>query len=267
LNGTILLAHVFTAHLGICQGVVVEHFCLTQPCCNVKSLSAVSVLESDKRRFSMKRLALASAAFLMALSLSPTANAAEETAIFAGGCFWCVEKDFDHVKGVVSTTSGYAGGTKKDPAYDNHEGYIEAVKVVFDNSKISYDALTAHFLRTIDVTDAGGQFCDRGYSYIPALFPLDAKQKSAASAALADAGKALGAEIVVKLSDNTSFFDAEDYHQNYYLGENRVLTRFGYIKQSEAYANYREGCGRNARVNQLWRDAAYTFPAGGQENS
>lgn len=196
-------------------------------------------------------------------SLVTPAFAKTETAIFAGGCFWCVEKDMDHVKGVKSTVSGYAGGTLKNPAYDNHDGYTEAVKVEFDSDVISYAALTAHFLRTIDVTDGEGQFCDRGESYIPALFPLDSKQKAAAESALKDAAKDLGKPIAVKLGNNPNFGDAEDYHQNYYQGTNRVVSRFGIVKQSEAYAGYRKGCGRDARVKEVWGNAAYSFPAGG----
>jgi peptide-methionine (S)-S-oxide reductase len=211
----------------------------------------------------MLRSIVASTTLALAFLAAPAVKAAEETAIFAGGCFWCVESDMDHVKGVVSTTSGYAGGTMKNPSYQDHEGYTESVKVVFDNAVISYDSLTAHFLRTIDVTDGGGQFCDRGDSYIPALFPLNDAQKAAAAAALKGAEKDLGQPLAVKLSDNPSFFDAEDYHQNYYLGQNRTLTRFGYVKQSDAYAGYRKGCGRDARVKEVWGDKAYSFPAGG----
>lgn len=200
-----------------------------------------------------------SAGFLSA----PGLHAAKaETAIFAGGCFWCVESDMDHVKGVSETISGYAGGTMKSPTYENHEGYTEAVKVEFDPKVISYAQLTAHFLRSIDAVDGNGQFCDQGPSYIPALFPLDEKQRGDAQAALQDAGKALGQDTAVKLSDNPSFVPAEDYHQNYYLGTNRVLTRFGWIKQSDAYERYREGCGRDERIKQLWGKAAFTFPAG-----
>jgi peptide-methionine (S)-S-oxide reductase len=195
---------------------------------------------------------------------APVANAAEETAIFAGGCFWCVESDMDLVKGVKSTTSGYGGGTMKNPTYENHDDHIEAVKVVFDNSVITFDQLTAHFLRTIDVTDGQGQFCDRGHSYIPALLPLDDKQKASANKALKDAEKDLGQPIAVLLSDNSSFYDAEDYHQNYYLGENRVLSRFGVVKQKDAYKGYRKGCGRDARVKEVWGEKAFTFPAGGE---
>ena len=200
-------------------------------------------------------------AFTTVIWVSPLAHA--ETAIFAGGCFWCVESDMDHVKGVTATISGYAGGTTKDPKYQDHEGYTEAVKVEFDPKLISYESLTAHFLRTIDVTDGEGQFCDRGHSYIPALFPLDEKQKIAAAQALKEAGNNFKQPIAVELSDNPSFYDAEDYHQNYYLGTGRTLTRFGYVKQSDAYEGYREGCGRDERVKQVWGKAAYSFPDGG----
>lgn len=211
----------------------------------------------------MLRTLLASTTLAIAFLSAPGVRAADETAIFAGGCFWCVESDMDHVKGVKATISGYAGGTMEKPTYENHEGYTEAVKVTFDNSVISYDALVAHFLRTIDVTDGEGQFCDRGASYVPALFPVDDKQKQAAAKALKDAEKDLGAPLAVKLSDNPTFADAEDYHQNYYLGENSILSRFGYVKQSEAYKGYRKGCGRDARVKEVWGDKAFSFPAGG----
>jgi peptide-methionine (S)-S-oxide reductase len=211
----------------------------------------------------MFRSLLASTVLAIGFLAAPGVHAAEETAIFAGGCFWCVESDMDHVKGVTSTTSGYAGGTMKSPSYENHEGYTEAVKVVFDNSVISYDSLVGHFLRTIDVTDGEGQFCDRGSSYIPALFPLDEKQKAAAAAALKAAATDVGQATNVLLGDNPSFTDAEGYHQDYYLGSKRTLTRFGWVKQSDAYKRYREGCGRDARVKEVWGSKAYGFPAGG----
>ena len=199
-------------------------------------------------------------ALALLLSLASASYAKAETAIFAGGCFWCVESDMDHVKGVTSTVSGYAGGTTPNPTYKRHKGYTEAVKVEFDPKLISYEQLTAHFLRTIDVVDGEGQFCDRGESYIPALFPLDAAQREAASRALEQVEKDLGQPHAVKLGDNPSFVAAEDYHQDYYLGDNTVLTRFGLIAQSEAYKRYREGCGRDARVKALWGDAAFSFP-------
>lgn len=207
------------------------------------------------------RLDLIAAALAAATIATVSAGwARAETAILAGGCFWCVESDMDHVKGVSSTISGYAGGTKPNPTYRSHEGYTEAVKVEFDPKVISYEELTAHFLRTIDAVDGGGQFCDRGSSYIPALFPLTPGQKAAASRALDGAEKALGQPLAVKLSDTPTFVAAEDYHQDYYKGENRVLTRFGYVTQANAYKRYREGCGRDARVRALWGDQAFGFP-------
>lgn len=197
--------------------------------------------------------------FVAALALLFTTLPAQaETAIFAGGCFWCVEKDMDHIKGVTRTTSGYAGGTTDNPTYEDHEGYTEAVEVEFDPKVVSYSELVRRFLRTIDVTDGRGQFCDRGDSYVPSIFFQTSEQEQAAKAAVADAENALGEAIAVPVRPHTRFGKAEDYHQNYYMGEDLVLTRFGIIKQSEAYANYRKGCGRDARVKEVWGKAAYT---------
>lgn len=197
-------------------------------------------------------IALTFAAFALA------APASAETAIFAGGCFWCVEKDMDHIMGVTSTVSGYAGGTMEKPTYRDHEGNQEAVKIEFDPKVIDYKSLVSRFLRTIDVTDDGGQFCDRGPSYETGIYPLNDEQRKQATEAIAGAERALGARIVVPIRERSTFADAEDYHQNYYLGENRVLTRFGYVKQSDAYAGYRKGCGRDARVKEVWGKQAYT---------
>ncbi len=209
----------------------------------------------------MRRIltALAFATLLAPLFGATAAQAKPETAVFAGGCFWCVESDFDKIKGVTATTSGYAGGTMKTPTYRNHEGNQEAVKVEFDNAVVSYADLVAQFLRSTDVVDAGGQFCDRGDAYISAIFTMSDEQQKAAEAAKAEAEKALGQKIVTPIKPFTTFADAEDYHQNYYLGQNRVLTRFGWIKQADAYEKYREGCGRDQRVKELWGKAAYTL--------
>jgi peptide-methionine (S)-S-oxide reductase len=203
---------------------------------------------------------LSAALIISATLFAPQlAFAKPETAVFAGGCFWCVESNFDKVKGVTATTSGYAGGTIKHPTYDNHEGNQEAVKIEFDNAVVSYADLVARFLRSTDVVDAGGQFCDRGDAYISAIFPMSEDQNKTAKAEITQAEKALGKKIVTPIKPFTTFGDAEDYHQNYYLGKNRVLTRFGWIKQSDAYEEYRKGCGRDARVKELWGKAAYTL--------
>ncbi len=199
-------------------------------------------------------------AILVALSLYPTSSIAKtETAVFAGGCFWCVESDFDKVKGVISTTSGYAGGTMKNPTYHDHEGNQEAVKVEFDSDIVPYDKLVAGFLRTIDVTDDGGQFCDRGDSYVSAIWTMNDAQKAAAEKAVKDAETQLGKKIATPVKPFTTFTDAEDYHQNYHLGENRIFTRFGWVKQSYAYEQYRLGCGRDEQVKAVWGNQAYTI--------
>jgi peptide-methionine (S)-S-oxide reductase len=220
------------------------------------------ILEAEEN--AMFKLFLA-ATFLSSGFLSGTAAsfAATDTAVFAGGCFWCVESDMDKVNGVVATTSGFSGGSSANPTYKSHDGHTEAVKVEFDPAVVSYDALVNHFLRTIDVTDAGGQFCDRGSSYVSAVFAIGKEQAAAADKAIARARADLGKDIATPVTAFTSFTAAEDYHQNYYLGSNRVITRFGIIKQSEAYKKYREGCGRDQRVKEVWGKAAYSFPAGG----
>ena len=181
-----------------------------------------------------------------------------ETAIFAGGCFWCVEKDMDHIAGVTKTTSGYAGGTLENPTYENHEGHVEAVKVEFDPKLFPMTNCWRDFVRTIDVTDAEGQFCDRGFAYTTAVFTTTPEQAKAAEAVYKAAAAQLGQAIVTPVKPATTFTPAEDYHQDYYIGENRVFTRFGYVKQSDAYAGYRKGCGRDARVKQVWGTNAYT---------
>ncbi|MFN3605892.1 MAG: peptide-methionine (S)-S-oxide reductase MsrA [Cypionkella sp.] len=179
-----------------------------------------------------------------------------EKAVVAGGCFWCVEADFEKVAGVSSVVSGYTGGDSANPTYQNHEGHYEAVEITFNPSVISYDAVIAKFLRSVDVTDAGGQFCDRGPAYRTAIFPLNAAQTAAAQAELAKAEADLGQSIVTPILPAKTFWIAEDYHQDYYKGQNLVITRGGLKKQSEAYKFYRDGCGRDARVRQVWGNAA-----------
>ena len=211
----------------------------------------------------MKTKALAALALLLLAGTALAETARAETVVFAGGCFWCVEKDMDHIKGVTSTISGYAGGTMDDPTYENHSGYTEAVLVEFDSKIVSYDELVARFLRTIDVTDGDGQFCDRGGSYVPAIFPRSDEQVETSTKAVAIAEKTLGQKLAVPVVAGARFAKGEDYHQNYYLGENRVFTRFGWIKQAEAYKNYRKACGRDARVKSVWGSEAYTAGKGG----
>lgn len=205
------------------------------------------------------RILAAVFAFSLALPGVAAAPAAAETALFAGGCFWCLESDMDAVAGVTSTESGYAGGTSDNPTYKTYEqgGHREVVKVEFDPGVVSYSALVSIFLRTIDVTDAGGQFCDRGYAYSTAVYALDDAQARQAKAAIAEANRELGGKVVTPVEPSARFWPAEDYHQNYYRSSERTLSRFGYVKRSDAYKGYRKGCGRDERVRAVWGGEAY----------
>jgi peptide-methionine (S)-S-oxide reductase len=188
------------------------------------------------------------------------AQAATEKAIVAGGCFWCVEADFESVPGVKSVVSGYTGGTTANPTYKKvgagGTGHFEAVEIAFDPAKVSYAKIIELFFRSVDPTDAGGQFCDRGDSYRTAVFPLNAEQAAVAEAEKARAAAELRHKIVTPVIAAGRFYKAEAYHQDYYKGSNIVITRRGPKSQSEAYKFYRKACGRDERVKQLWGKAA-----------
>lgn len=197
---------------------------------------------------------------LLSAVVATASHAAEEKAIVAGGCFWCVEADFEKVPGVVSVVSGYTGGTVENPTYKQvtagGTGHYEAVEITFDSARISYDEVLRLFLRSVDPLDAGGQFCDRGDSYRTAIFVSDTAQRAAAEAAVAEATGILGAPVVTPVLGAGAFWPAEDYHQDYYKSRDIVLTRAGPKQKRNAYAFYREACGRDARVKALWGDAA-----------
>ncbi|MGD9804173.1 MAG: peptide-methionine (S)-S-oxide reductase MsrA [Hyphomicrobiaceae bacterium] len=169
-----------------------------------------------------------------------------EVATFAGGCFWCVESDFDRVDGVISTVSGFMGGTTPRPTYKQvtagGTGHREVVQITFDPGKVSYSQLVEHFWRTIDPYDAGGQFCDRGESYTTAIFVHSAEQKKIAEASKATLEKSgpLKEPIATVIRDAGPFTAAEDYHQNFYK------------TNSVRYKFYRYGCGRDQRVEAIW---------------
>jgi peptide-methionine (S)-S-oxide reductase len=190
------------------------------------------------------------AIMLLVLSTLTTSAYAKtlQTAIFAGGCFWCVESDFDKVEGVVETTSGYTGGTVANATYKQvtrgGTGHYEAVRIVFDADITSYDQLLYVFWRTVDPTDAGGQFCDRGDSYRTAIFATDAAQAVNAKASKAALNGRLSGPIVTPILAASDFWEAEDYHQNYH---NTNSLKYGF---------YRSRCGRDARVKDLWGDEA-----------
>lgn len=183
-----------------------------------------------------------------------------EELIVAGGCFWCVESDFESVPGVIEVVSGYTGGTTKNPTYKQigkgGTGHYEAVEITFNPAQVSREALLQMFFRSVDPTDAGGQFCDRGESYRTAVFVSRPSEKTLAEKVKAEAQNALGHKIVTPILDANRFYEAEAYHQDYYKGSKIVLTRFGPIKQSKAYKRYRDACGRDQRVKALWGDAA-----------
>lgn len=197
------------------------------------------------------------AAFAMGAAVSQPAFAETKSLIVAGGCFWCVEKDFEHVAGVIKAESGYAGGQKANPTYRDHPGHREVVKITYDSSVVDYDTLVSTFLRTIDVFDTGGQFCDRGYQYSPAIHAANDAEKAAAQAAVAEASSALGKPIAVPVEGAVKFWIAEDYHQDYYKSTEKQLTRFGLIERKDAYLKYRNACGRDKRVKQIWGSEAY----------
>ena len=200
----------------------------------------------------MKRV---SGAIVFALALSgmtalPLAAKAETAvAIFAGGCFWCVESDFDHVPGVLETVSGYTGGTTDNPTYQNHmkAKHREAVKITYDPAVVTYEQLLYGFWRSVDPTDGGGQFCDRGHSYTTAIYALDENQLEAAKASKAEieASGVLHAPIVTPIERAGAFWPAEDYHQNYYR-ENAFRYNF-----------YRLSCGRDSHIEDVWGDEAH----------
>ncbi|MGL4319575.1 MAG: peptide-methionine (S)-S-oxide reductase MsrA [Paracoccaceae bacterium] len=199
--------------------------------------------------------------FLVALPLFAGAALADTaTAVVAGGCFWCVESDFERVNGVVEVVSGFAGGTVANPTYeqvtDGGTGHYEAVEITYDPAVLSYEQLLTLFLRSVDVTDAGGQFCDRGDSYRTAIFVSDSAENAIAEAALATAAADLGANVVTPVLPASQFWPADAYHQDYYLQDEIILTRRGPKTKANAYKFYREACGRDARVRALWGDQA-----------
>ncbi|MEM9669885.1 MAG: peptide-methionine (S)-S-oxide reductase MsrA [Pseudomonadota bacterium] len=176
----------------------------------------------------------------------PALSGTTAEAVFAGGCFWCVESDFDKVPGVLETTSGYAGGTLPNPTYKQvtyeNTGHYEAVKVVYDPQTVSYSELVEYFWRHIDPTDDGGQFCDRGASYRTAIFAASSDERDIAEASKAaiDASGVLRSPIVTPILDAGQFWDAEGYHQDYYK------------KNPVRYELYRTGCRRDATVRRVW---------------
>lgn len=195
-------------------------------------------------------------AMLAATLLLTATTAHADKAYLAGGCFWCVESDFEGVPGVSEVISGYTGGDSPNPTYGDHEGHFEAVEIDYDPARVSYERLVELFFRSIDPTDDGGQFCDRGSSYRTAIFVETPAQRATAERVKAEAQAALGQTIVTPILDAGPFWTAEDYHQDYYKSAELILTRFGPLRKESAYKRYREGCGRDARIRDLWGPGA-----------
>ncbi|WP_426032466.1 peptide-methionine (S)-S-oxide reductase MsrA [Cypionkella sp. TWP1-2-1b2] len=193
---------------------------------------------------------------LALMLIASAASAKTQTAVVAGGCFWCVESNFESVPGVKDVISGYTGGNSQNPTYDDHEGHYEAVKITYDDAKISYAEIVAKFLHSTDVVDAGGQFCDRGKAYSSAIFVSDNAEKQIAKAEIAKAQTALGQNVVTPVLSAKTFWPAEAYHQDYYKSTDLVLTRRGPKEKRNAYKFYRDSCGRDERLEQLWGSAA-----------
>jgi len=203
------------------------------------------------------KIALLALAIMLGHGLREHAQAQPlETAVVAGGCFWCVEADFSRVQGVRDIEVGFAGGSVANPTYrqvsGGGTGHLEVTKITFDPAVLSYAQLLHLFFRSVDPTDAGGQFCDRGESYTTAIFAQNAAQRATAEAAKAAAGAALRQSIVTPIRDAAPFYAAEAYHQNYHTSSDRIPTRFGLRTKADAYKLYRESCGRDARVRALW---------------
>ncbi len=181
----------------------------------------------------------------MAMAADPVVqDQAPATAIFAGGCFWCMEPPFDALAGVTATTSGFTGGHKVNPSYtevsSGGTGHVEAIQISYDPTQVSYQQLLDVYWRNIDPLDDGGQFCDRGHEYLAAIFYQNEEQKILAEQSKTAVEKRLGHTVTTAISRAAPFYAAEDYHQDYYR------------KNPVRYKYYRYSCGRDQRLEELW---------------
>ncbi len=187
--------------------------------------------------------------FLLAGLLFYIPGAVADKAVFAGGCFWCMESDFEKLKGVSDVISGFTGGTVKDPTYrGNHKGHYEAVEVTYDPAKVSYQELLNYYWVNIDPFDARGQFCDKGPSYLSAIFVANKKERSLAEASRNKViAQFPNQKIITPILNSATFYPIkgkESYHQNYYK------------TNSVRYKYYRWRCGRDQRLKDIWGDKA-----------
>ena len=191
----------------------------------------------------MRRLTLLLAAFMVSIPLSWADSA---TAVFAGGCFWCMESDYQDREGVIDVVSGFTGGALKNPTYSgNHAGHFEAVKITYDPAVVSYQQLLDQFWVSIDPFDDKGQFCDKGFSYRSAIFPGNAAERALAEKSKAEVQKRFADGVVyTEIRDANEFWPVEEYHQDYYL------------KNPVRYKYYRWNCGRDQRLEKIWGQSA-----------
>ncbi|MBQ0711985.1 MAG: peptide-methionine (S)-S-oxide reductase MsrA [Porticoccus sp.] len=189
----------------------------------------------------------------MTLAFTGNALAATEKAVFGGGCFWCMEPPYDKLEGVISTTSGYTGGHLESPSYQDvssgRSGHVEVVEVSYDPEKVSYQQLLDVFWVNIDPLNSRGQFCDNGSQYLSAIFYLNEHQRRAAENSLKVLVESniLKGKIATTIRPAEKFYPAEEYHQNYYK------------KNPIRYHYYRHGCGRDKRLEALWKEVKLPF--------
>ena len=187
--------------------------------------------------------------FLLIGLLSYATNVSADKAVLAGGCFWCMESDFEKLKGVTDVVSGFTGGTIKNPTYNgNHKGHYEAVEITYDPDKVSYKELLDHYWVNIDPFDARGQFCDKGHSYLSAIFVANETEKKLAEASRKKVvAQFPDKKVVTPILPASTFYPIkgnESYHQNYY--KNNPIR----------YSFYRSRCGRDDRLEEIWGEKA-----------
>lgn len=194
-------------------------------------------------------------ASLAVLLLVGASGAQAATAVFAGGCFWSVEKTFDSVRGVTQTVSGFAGGQTPNPTYNQvvrgGTGYFESVQVTYDPAVVSYDQLLDVYFRSIDPTDPSGQFCDKGDHYRTVVFAGSEAERRSAEAAKAAVGRELGAEVTTRIQPASTFYAAGDEHQDFH------------IRNAAHYERYRIGCGRDQSLARVWGTRAFKTASSG----
>ena len=196
----------------------------------------------------MKKLLFLTLTVFLTVTTQVMAVDNHKTAIFAGGCFWCIESDFEKLDGVVDAVSGYAGGDRPNPVYENYNKpsgdysvpHIEVIQVTYDADKLSYADILDYHMRHIDPTDGDGQFCDRGAGYVPAIFVKNDNERLIAKTVLRKTADILDTDVNVKILDDAPFYAAEDYHQDYAK------------KSPVRYKFYRWNCGRDQRIEELW---------------